>query len=138
MIQLLSIPVIEVSSGEYGPHVDRMMSAIDNGRNQKWRDYTSDAIQATTSDELEIEQLNTGGVEKHGYKYGSTACQQFGVLLKRMTLQTLRNRVRSLLISALLGFGTYIRDCTKAPSTRGVPFRLCVDVRRSLVTTSTR
>ncbi|XP_026315498.1 ATP-binding cassette sub-family G member 1 [Hyposmocoma kahamanoa] len=81
--------VIEVSCGEYGNHVDRMVSAVENGKNQKWKDY---AVKELTLEEMEIELLNTGGVEKHNYKYGSTGFQQFMVLLKRMTLQTLRNR----------------------------------------------
>lgn len=87
------ILVIEVSSGEYGHHLDRMVSAVDNGRNQSWKDY---AVKDLTLEEMEIELLNTGGVEKHNYKYGSTGFQQFVVLMKRMTLQTLRNRVSSL------------------------------------------
>lgn len=90
MLQISSILVIEVSCGEYGCHVDRMVSAVENGKNQKWNDY---AVKELTLEEMEIELLNTGGVEKHNYKYGSTGFQQFMVLLKRMTLQTLRNRV---------------------------------------------
>ncbi|XP_049868019.1 ATP-binding cassette sub-family G member 1-like [Pectinophora gossypiella] len=81
--------VIEVSSGEYGHHVDRMVAAVENGRCQRWRDYE---VQEPTYGEMDIEQLNTGGVEKHSYRYGSTGCQQFFVLLKRMLLQTVRNR----------------------------------------------
>lgn len=96
MMEFPSIPVIEVSSGEYGPHVDRMVSAVENGRNQRWKNYANDAT-TSTWEEMEIEQLNSGGVEKHSYKYGSTGWQQFGVLLKRMTLQTLRNKVNCLL-----------------------------------------
>ncbi|XP_034826907.1 ATP-binding cassette sub-family G member 1-like [Maniola hyperantus] len=80
--------VIEVSSGEYGSHTERMVAAVDNGRSQKWRQYASEHVY----EEMEIEQLNTGVVEKHSYKYESTPCQQFCVLLKRMLLQTVRNR----------------------------------------------
>ncbi|CAK1601327.1 unnamed protein product [Parnassius mnemosyne] len=80
--------VIEVSSGEYGSHVDRMVAAVDNGKYQRWRDYeVEDRYQ-----EMEIEQLNAGGVQKHTYRYESTASTQFVVLLKRMLLQTVRNR----------------------------------------------
>ncbi|CAG5058835.1 unnamed protein product [Parnassius apollo] len=80
--------VIEVSSGEYGSHVDRMVAAVDNGKCQRWRDYEVD----DRYEEMEIEQLNTGGVQKHTYRYESTASTQFVVLLKRMLLQTVRNR----------------------------------------------
>ncbi|XP_063361434.1 ATP-binding cassette sub-family G member 1-like [Cydia amplana] len=79
--------VIEVSSGEYGSHMDRMVAAVENGRSQRWRDY---AVAASERDD--IEQLNAGGVEEHNYTYGSTSKQQFCVLLRRMLLQTFRNR----------------------------------------------
>ncbi|XP_052754563.1 ATP-binding cassette sub-family G member 1-like [Galleria mellonella] len=81
--------IIEVSSGEYGSHADKMVAAIENGRCQSWRDY---AVGSDTSQELELEQLNSGGVEKHNLKHGSTTCQQFHILLRRMLLQTLRNK----------------------------------------------
>lgn len=83
------ISVIEVSSGEYGVHADRMVAAVENGKNQRWRDFAVES----SFEEMEIEQLNAGGVEKHNYKHGSMACQQFVVLLKRMLLQTVRNKV---------------------------------------------
>ncbi|XP_063531758.1 ATP-binding cassette sub-family G member 1-like [Cydia strobilella] len=79
--------VIEVSSGEYGTHVDRMVAAVENGRSQSWRDYA-----VAASDRDDIEQLNAGGVEEHNYTYGSTSTQQFCILLRRMLLQTFRNR----------------------------------------------
>lgn len=87
------LSVIEVSSGEYGSHVDRMVTAVENGRCQRWREY---AVNEPVVDleELDIEQLNTGGVEKLNYQYGSTGCQQFFILLRRMLLQTIRNTVR--------------------------------------------
>ncbi|KAJ8721694.1 hypothetical protein PYW07_002469 [Mythimna separata] len=85
--------IIEVSSGEYGSHVDRMVSAVENGKNQRWRTYAIEESQAGEPfEEMEIEQLNAGGVEKHNYKHGCTSCQQFTVLLKRMLLQTVRNK----------------------------------------------
>uniref|UniRef100_A0A2A4JW89 ABC transporter domain-containing protein n=1 Tax=Heliothis virescens TaxID=7102 RepID=A0A2A4JW89_HELVI len=85
--------IIEVSSGEYGSHVDRMVSAVENGKNQRWRTYAIEDVQVGEPiEEMEIEQLNAGGVEKHNYKHGCTACQQFIVLLKRMLLQTVRNK----------------------------------------------
>ncbi|XP_061379738.1 ATP-binding cassette sub-family G member 1-like [Danaus plexippus] len=80
--------IIEVSSGEYGSHVDKMVTAVDNGRLQKWRQYALEEERQ----EMEIEQLNTDVVENHVYKYESSSCQQFYVLLKRMLLQTARNR----------------------------------------------
>ncbi|CAH0714158.1 unnamed protein product, partial [Brenthis ino] len=80
--------IIEVSSGEYGSHTDRMVASIDNGRSQKWRNYAVNKVYEAT----EIEQLNTGVVEKHNYKFESTPYYQFFVLLKRMVLQTVRNR----------------------------------------------
>lgn len=85
------ITVIEVSSGEYGLHVDRMVSAIENGKNQRWRTY---AVEESTLQEMEIEQLNSGGYEKLNYRHGCSTYQQFLVLLKRMLLQTFRNKVK--------------------------------------------
>ncbi|CAH0581115.1 unnamed protein product [Chrysodeixis includens] len=85
--------IIEVSSGEYGSHVDRMVSAVENGRNHRWRTYAIEEGQSSEFQEMEIEQLNTGGcVDQHNYKHGCSACQQFLVLLKRMLLQTVRNK----------------------------------------------
>lgn len=85
-----------MSSGEYGPHTDAMVAAVENGKCQRWREYGVDSIPQFQNNE--IEQLNTGGVESHNYKRGSTSCQQFYILMKRMLLQTIRNRVRKLLI----------------------------------------
>ncbi|CAH0702594.1 unnamed protein product [Spodoptera exigua] len=85
--------IIEVSSGEYGSHVDKMVSAVENGKNQRWRTYAiEESPPGELFEEMEIEQLNTGGIEKHNYKHGCSACQQFIVLLKRMLLQTVRNK----------------------------------------------
>ncbi|XP_047530560.1 ATP-binding cassette sub-family G member 1 isoform X2 [Vanessa atalanta] len=80
--------IIEVSSGEYGSHIDQMVAAVDNGKCQRWRSYAMEE----DNEDLEIEELNTGVVERHNYKYESTPFQQFYVLLRRMILQTLRNR----------------------------------------------
>lgn len=84
--------IIDVSSGEYGPHTERMVAAVENGRCHRWRDYGLDENYEGDYTDMEIEQLNTGGVEKHNYKHGSTPCQQFIILLKRMILQTIRNK----------------------------------------------
>lgn len=84
------VAVIEVSSGEYGPHLDKMVAGVENGRCQRWRNFAEESV---SFEEMELEQLNAGGVEKHNFKHGSTACQQFYVLLRRMLLQTARNRV---------------------------------------------
>ncbi|XP_072939153.1 ATP-binding cassette sub-family G member 1-like isoform X2 [Epargyreus clarus] len=81
--------IIEVSSGEYGSHVDRMVNAVENGRSQKWSVFGVE--QQYEEMEMEIEQLNTGGVQKHNFKYESTAVEQFLVLCRRMFLQTIRN-----------------------------------------------
>ncbi|XP_013142748.1 PREDICTED: ATP-binding cassette sub-family G member 1-like [Papilio polytes] len=80
--------VIEVSSGEYGCHVERMVTAVDNGRCQRWREHQVE----DQYEEMEIEQLNAGGVQDHTYRYESTPSTQFVVLLKRMLLQSVRNR----------------------------------------------
>ena len=66
-----------------------MVSSIDNGKSQKWRNYGTDDIY----EETDIEQLNAGVIESHNYKFECTPYQQFYVLLKRMILQTVRNRV---------------------------------------------
>ncbi|CAK1549244.1 unnamed protein product [Leptosia nina] len=80
--------IIDVSSGEYGSHSDKMISSIENGRCQKWRYY---AVENCSQGE-EIEQLNSGVIEKHNYHYESSGYQQFKVLVRRMFLQTVRNR----------------------------------------------
>ncbi|XP_045534774.1 ATP-binding cassette sub-family G member 1 [Papilio machaon] len=80
--------VIEVSSGEYGSHVERMVTAVENGRCQRWREHQVE----DQYEEMEIEQLNAGGVQDHTYRYESTPSTQFTVLLKRMLLQSVRNR----------------------------------------------
>ncbi|XP_052754565.1 LOW QUALITY PROTEIN: ATP-binding cassette sub-family G member 1-like [Galleria mellonella] len=90
--------IIDVSSGEYGSHVNKMVAAIENGRSQKWRDYEV----PDSSQELELEQLNSSGVETcKALKHGSTAWQQFRILLRRMMLQTVRNRRHLLLRMSL-------------------------------------
>ncbi|CAH4037664.1 unnamed protein product [Pieris brassicae] len=81
--------IIEVSSGEYGSHVDKMVQGVENGRCQRWKSY---AIEEYQYGEEEIEQLNTEVIEKHNYHYESTGYQQFKVLARRMVLQTFRNR----------------------------------------------
>ncbi|GBP31659.1 ATP-binding cassette sub-family G member 1 [Eumeta japonica] len=87
--------VIEVSSGEYGPHLDRMVAAIDNGRCQRWRDVPG---VGTAAADLEIEQLNADETKtddapsKHTYKYRSSGVQQFCIILRRMMLQGARNK----------------------------------------------
>ncbi|CAH2107999.1 unnamed protein product [Euphydryas editha] len=80
--------IIEVSSGEYGSHTDKMVTAIDNGRSQRWRNYAIEDVY----EDVDLEELNTGVIERHNYTYESTPCQQFSVLLRRMFLQTFRNR----------------------------------------------
>ncbi|XP_041988564.1 ATP-binding cassette sub-family G member 1-like [Aricia agestis] len=79
--------VIEVSSGEYGYHLDKLVSAIDNGRNQRWREFA-----IAENDEEDIQWKSTQGVAGHNYNYESSFCLQFSVLVKRMLLQTVRNR----------------------------------------------
>ncbi|XP_011553589.3 ATP-binding cassette sub-family G member 1 [Plutella xylostella] len=83
--------VIEVSSGEYGQHVERMVSAVDNGRNHRWRTFAIECAEDVIEDQ-DIEQLNTGNAEEQDKIYCSTAAQQFLILLRRMLLQTVRNR----------------------------------------------
>ncbi|XP_053612238.1 ATP-binding cassette sub-family G member 1-like [Plodia interpunctella] len=81
--------IIEVSSGEYGPHADRMVAAVENGRCQRWRTF---AVAEANVEEEDLEQLNAGGVETLNFKHGSTPCFQFSVLLRRMLLQNVRNK----------------------------------------------
>ncbi|KAF9414518.1 hypothetical protein HW555_007592 [Spodoptera exigua] len=64
-------------------------------------------------EEMEIEQLNTGGIEKHNYKHGCSACQQFIVLLKRMLLQTVRNKMGYDASKTIFNFG-FCYACTIA------------------------
>lgn len=86
--------VIEVSSGEYGQHLDRMVTAIDNGRCHSWRDYVDGSFKPIEEDsDAGIEQLNSGTIQEQQYKYYSSPVQQFLILLKRMLLQSTRNKV---------------------------------------------
>lgn len=80
-----------MSSGEYGQHVDRMEAAVENGRCHRWRDYALEDY--APIDDLDIEQLNTGKAEEYDHIYSSTGYQQFFILLRRMLLQSVRNRV---------------------------------------------
>ncbi|VVC91574.1 unnamed protein product [Leptidea sinapis] len=82
--------IIEVSSGEYGSHLDRMVAAVENGRCQRWRDYGLE-MENSGCGELDIEQLNSGVISSHTYEYESSGYEQFSVLVKRMALQTFRN-----------------------------------------------
>lgn len=90
--EYLYFPVIEVSSGEYGNHVDNMVMAVENGRSHKWRDFVIDE-RVEDPDDMDIEQLNSGPPQEHQYKYYTSPIQQFFILLKRMLLQFTRNKV---------------------------------------------
>uniref|UniRef100_A0A1B6G7Z6 ABC transporter domain-containing protein n=1 Tax=Cuerna arida TaxID=1464854 RepID=A0A1B6G7Z6_9HEMI len=79
--------MIEVSSGEYGDHSERMMMAIDNGRCYRWNrtlrppEVPDDIIKMSRE---ELHQL------KHLYSFDSSPWLQFQILMYRMMLQNWR------------------------------------------------
>lgn len=83
--------VVEVSSGEYGQHLENMVLAVDNGRNHKWRDFV-DESKTCQEEEMGIEQLNSGPPQEQQFKYCSSPLQQFVILLRRMLIQSTRNK----------------------------------------------
>lgn len=71
-----------------------MIDAVNNGKNQQWREYVADTIKCNGEDsDMEIEELNTGPPQEQQYKYCTTSFQQFVILLKRMLLQSTRDKV---------------------------------------------
>lgn len=97
--------VIEVSSGEYGDHIEKMVAAVDNGRLERWEPPPGDEPEVQTTSvnqpiinydptesllELEPEPVMS---RTHQYKYTSSAWDQFKVLIYRMMLQHWRNSV---------------------------------------------
>lgn len=93
--------VIEVSSGDYGDHMDRMVAEIENGRStnycKKVRSIAEDVI-VDTNDNAQIRALpyapTTVERRKNSYNYESSNWNQFKILLFRMWLQMWRDTVR--------------------------------------------
>ncbi|XP_063222401.1 ATP-binding cassette subfamily G member 4-like [Bacillus rossius redtenbacheri] len=91
--------VIEVSSGEYGDHTEKMVAAVDNGRCYSWKgiapsppepelpscsaDIVSEGSETSCSELMDISNKT--------YNFDSSTWMQFRILVYRMMLQTWRN-----------------------------------------------
>lgn len=88
--------VIEVSSGEYGEHNERMVAAIENGRRKKWMPLDMELI-----NEQQNKYISARSKERHFneelkaeyFKRRTTFWQQFKILFCRKVLQDYRNPV---------------------------------------------
>ncbi|XP_026479510.1 ATP-binding cassette sub-family G member 4-like [Ctenocephalides felis] len=86
--------VIEVSSGEYGEHNERMVAAIENGRRKKWMPLDMELI-----NEQQNKYISARSKERHFneelkaeyFKRRTTFWQQFKILFCRKVLQDYRN-----------------------------------------------
>lgn len=80
---------MEVSSGEYGNYIDKMVAAVDNGKIYKWMNPNGDKSEPLPTSRLTPIQNN-----KKDYNFDSSGWLQFRILFKRMLLQLLRDYVR--------------------------------------------
>lgn len=82
--------MIEVSSGDYGNYVDRMVTAIDNGRCHRWNRAVarSEEVSAITKSSTTV--CDSHDI-KHLYDFESSPWVQFQVLAYRMILQQWRD-----------------------------------------------
>nr|CAD7452726.1 unnamed protein product [Timema tahoe] len=85
--------MLEVSSGEYGNHIEKMVNAVDNGRCYRWED--KDASSQTLGLPLHGQQE----FESHQdcknniiYNLNISTWEQFQILAYRMFLQSWRNK----------------------------------------------
>ncbi|XP_065221841.1 ATP-binding cassette subfamily G member 4-like isoform X2 [Planococcus citri] len=86
--------VIEVVNREYGDHNESMVKAIENGRLYRWNDVVSCHKSANyNKDNLKpsTEFLNDN-LSKHEYDFKCSGWLQFNILLRRMLLQTWRDK----------------------------------------------
>nr|CAD7568962.1 unnamed protein product [Timema californicum] len=91
--------VIEVSSGEYGDHTEKMVAAVDNGRCYRWTSTPSvpinidspscsDDIISESSDKPDFQHAD---ISEKIYTFDSSTWVQFRILTYRMLLQSWRN-----------------------------------------------
>nr|CAD7452776.1 unnamed protein product [Timema tahoe] len=91
--------VIEVSSGEYGDHTEKMVAAVDNGRCYRWSSTPSvpinidspscsDDIISESSDKPDFQRAD---ISEKIYTFDSSTWAQFRILTYRMLLQSWRN-----------------------------------------------
>lgn len=84
--------MIEVCSGDYGDHLDKMVSAIDNGRNTSYTKKGEVELEAVPLDG-DITYDTTDEVKENIYKFDASTWTQFRILLCRMWLQMWRDKV---------------------------------------------
>nr|CAD7571898.1 unnamed protein product [Timema californicum] len=85
--------VLEVSSGEYGNHIEKMVNAVDNGRCYRWED--KDASSQTLGLPLYGRQefkSDQDYKDNSIYNLNVSAWEQFQILAYRMFLQSWRNK----------------------------------------------
>lgn len=84
--------MIEVSSGEYGNYVDRMVTAIDNGRCHRWSRTVAKTEESAPAAAAATEKAQTSNHDiKHLYDFESSPWVQFRILVYRMMLQQWRD-----------------------------------------------
>ncbi|EEB12071.1 ABC transporter, putative [Pediculus humanus corporis] len=88
--------IMEVSSGEYGNYIDKMVAAVDNGKIYKWMNPNGDKSEPLPTSRLTPIQNN-----KKDYNFDSSGWLQFRILFKRMLLQLLRD-YKYLLLKVIL------------------------------------
>ncbi|XP_054261169.1 ATP-binding cassette subfamily G member 4-like [Macrosteles quadrilineatus] len=76
--------MIEVSSGEYGDHTERMMMAVDNGRCYRWNQTLR--VQDANVEEIKLSREELHQL-KHLYDFDSSGWLQFRILMYRTFLQ---------------------------------------------------
>lgn len=90
--------MIEVSSGEYGEHNEKMVAAIENGRRKRWIPPDMKQIGEEPGNTKLLKSQKSyfhAELKAEYFKRGSTFWQQFRILFCRKIVQDYRNPVSS-------------------------------------------
>nr|CAD7586375.1 unnamed protein product [Timema genevievae] len=84
--------MLEVSSGEYGNHIEKMVNAVDNGRCYRWedKDASSQTLGLPLHGQQEFESRQD--YKNNIYNLNISTWKQFQILAYRMFLQSWRNK----------------------------------------------